>query len=44
MVPEAPSTPSPSPLDLVAWTLAGVVLLSAAATAAVWYRDRRRRA
>jgi hypothetical protein len=42
MVPAAPSTPDPSPLDLAAWALAGLALFSAAATAAVWYRDRRR--
>jgi hypothetical protein len=42
MVPAFPSTPEPSPLDAAIWALAGVALLSAAATAAVWYRDRRR--
>jgi hypothetical protein len=42
MVPAAPSTPERSPLDVVTFVLGGLAVLSAAATATVWYRDRRR--
>jgi hypothetical protein len=42
MVPAEPSTPPVSPIDVVAWVLAGLVALAAAATGWVWLRDRGR--
>jgi hypothetical protein len=41
MVPAASSSPTPSPIDLAAWALAGAVALAALATLLVWARDRR---
>jgi hypothetical protein len=42
IVPAAPSSQNPSPLDLAAWVLAGVVALGGLATLLVWARDRGR--